>query len=82
MFLARYVSASLDAIAEEAGFSKGVVYSRFASKADMFLSLLEARIAERAEQNERLAAGRDGKDLAEDGAPDGVARRGPKMMGS
>ena len=50
VFLARgYVSASLDAIAEEAGFSKGVVYSQFASKADMFLSLLETRIAERAE---------------------------------
>jgi len=66
VFLARgYISASLDAIAEEAGFSKGVVYSQFASKADMFLSLLEARIAERAEQNERLAAGLDGKDLAE-----------------
>jgi AcrR family transcriptional regulator len=66
VFLARgYISASLDAIAEEAGFSKGVVYSQFASKADMFLSLLETRIAERAEQNERLAAGLDGKDLAE-----------------
>lgn len=66
VFLARgYVNASLDAIAEEAGFSKGVVYSQFESKADMFLALLEARIAERAEQNERLAAGLDGKDMAE-----------------
>ena len=66
VFLARgYVSASLDAIAEDAGFSKGVVYSQFASKADMFLVLLEARISERAEQNERLAAELDGKDLAE-----------------
>jgi AcrR family transcriptional regulator len=66
VFLARgYVSASLDAIAEEAGFSKGVVYSQFESKADMFLALLEARIAERAEQNERLAAGLDGRDFAE-----------------
>jgi AcrR family transcriptional regulator len=66
VFLARgYVNASLDAIAEEAGFSKGVVYSQFESKADMFLALLEARITERAEQNERLAAGLDGKDLAE-----------------
>lgn len=66
VFLARgYVSASLDAIAEEAGFSKGVVYSQFESKADMFLALLEARITERAEQNERLAAELDGKDLAE-----------------
>jgi AcrR family transcriptional regulator len=66
VFLARgYASASVDAIAEEAGFSKGVVYSQFDSKADMFLALLEARIGERAAQNERLAARLDGADLAE-----------------
>jgi AcrR family transcriptional regulator len=65
VFLASgYASASLDAIAEEAGFSKGVVYSQFKSKADMFLALLEARIDERAEQNEQLAAELDGRDLA------------------
>jgi AcrR family transcriptional regulator len=65
VFLARgYASATLDAIAEEAGFSKGVVYSQFASKADMFLALLEARIVERAEQNERLAERLDGAQLA------------------
>jgi AcrR family transcriptional regulator len=66
VFLARgYVSASLDAIAEEAGFSKGVVYSQFESKADMFLTLLEARIADHAQQNERLAAELDGRDLVD-----------------
>jgi len=66
VFLARgYASASLDAIAEEAGFSKGVVYSQFDSKADMFLALLEARISERAEQNEQLAEQRGGRQLAE-----------------
>jgi AcrR family transcriptional regulator len=59
-----YASATLDAIAEEAGFSKGVVYSQFESKADLFLALLEARINERAEQNEQLAARLDGKELA------------------
>jgi AcrR family transcriptional regulator len=65
VFLASgYTSASLDAIAEDAGFSKGVVYSQFRSKADMFLALLEARIEERAEQNERLAAQLDGRELA------------------
>jgi AcrR family transcriptional regulator len=65
VFLSRgYASATLDVIAEEAGFSKGVVYSQFASKADMFLALLEARIIERAEQNERLAQRLDGKQLA------------------
>jgi AcrR family transcriptional regulator len=43
--------ASLDEIAEEAGFSKGVVYSQFGSKDDLFLTLLERRIEERAVEN-------------------------------
>ena len=64
VFLERgYGGATLDAIAEEAGFSKGVVYSQFAGKPDLFLALLEQRIAERAEQNTRNAtdlAGLDG----------------------
>jgi AcrR family transcriptional regulator len=65
VFLARgYASATVDAIAEEAGFSKGVVYSQFEGKADMFLALLEARITERAAQNERLAEQLDGRQLA------------------
>ena len=59
MFLARgYVNATVDAIAEEAGFSKGVVYSQFESKADMFLALLEARITERLARNQRPETGR------------------------
>ncbi len=56
VFLARgYYAATLEQIADEAGFSKGAVYSRFTSKADMFLVLLEDRIAERAAQNAGLA---------------------------
>src|SRR5580698_11215695 len=56
VFLSRgYHAATLEQIADEAGFSKGVVYSRFASKADMFLALLEDRITERAAQNAALA---------------------------
>lgn len=51
-----YAGARLETIAEEAGFSKGVVYSQFAGKADLFLALLERRIAERAELNRRTAA--------------------------
>lgn len=58
VFLTRgYHAATLEQIADEAGFSKGVVYSRFDSKADMFLALLTDRIAERAAQN-ASAAGR------------------------
>src|SRR5580700_8210426 len=63
VFLARgYYAATLEQIADEAGFSKGVVYSRFASKADLFLALLEDRITERAAQNAALA-----RDLAGSG---------------
>ncbi len=61
VFLARgYHGASLDQIADEAGFSKGVVYSQFASKADLFLTLLEARIEERAAGNARVVEGLTG----------------------
>jgi AcrR family transcriptional regulator len=56
VFLARgYHAATLEQIADDAGFSKGVVYSQFQSKADLFLALLEARIEERAQENARLA---------------------------
>ena len=56
VFLARgYHGATLEQIAEEAGFSKGVVYSQFESKADLFLALLEARVEERAAENIRAA---------------------------
>jgi AcrR family transcriptional regulator len=52
VFLERgYAGATLEAIADEAGFSKGVVYSQFAGKPDLLLALLEARIEERAAEN-------------------------------
>src|SRR5436190_24024167 len=61
-FLKRgYHGATLDRIANAAGFSKGVVYSQFNDKADLFLALLEARIDDRADQNERIAAGLAGE---------------------
>ena len=54
-FLARgYHGASLEQIADEAGFSKGVVYSQFENKADLFLALLEERIEERGADNARF----------------------------
>ena len=39
-----YGAASLDDVAEAAGYTKGAVYSNFASKADLFMALLERRI--------------------------------------
>jgi AcrR family transcriptional regulator len=48
VFLRRgFHASSLDLVADEAGFTKGAVYSRFRSKADLFLALLEERIASR-----------------------------------
>jgi AcrR family transcriptional regulator len=57
-----YHAATLEYIAESAGFSKGVVYSQFEGKADLFLSLLDARIEERAGLHTSLVErfGRDG----------------------
>lgn len=40
---AGYAGASVDDIAEDAGFSKGAFYSNFASKEAIFLALLEER---------------------------------------
>lgn len=57
VFLANgYAGATLDAIADRAGFTKGVVYSQFEGKADLFLALLDARIEERAQENARMVA--------------------------
>ena len=44
MFFERgFHGASLEAVAEEAGLTKGAVYSRFESKADLFLAFQEER---------------------------------------
>jgi AcrR family transcriptional regulator len=56
-----YHAATLEQIAEEAGFSKGVVYSQFESKADLFLALLEKRIDERAAENAEIVDGLAGE---------------------
>lgn len=57
VLLARgYAGATLEAIALDAGFTRGVVYSQFGTKGDLFLELLKRRISERAEHNSALAA--------------------------
>jgi AcrR family transcriptional regulator len=42
-------ATSLEAISEEAGFSRGAVYYNFADKEELFLELLDRRCAERAQ---------------------------------
>ena len=50
-----YAAASIEEIADEAGFSHGAVYSNFAGKEALFLAVYEERIARR--QGEIGAAG-------------------------
>jgi AcrR family transcriptional regulator len=54
---------SLDAVAEEAGFSRGAVYYNFADKEQLFLELLDRRCAERA-RDIREVFGTGGDDIA------------------
>ena len=50
-------ATTVDQIAEEAGFTKGAVYSAFESKADVFLALYEQRVERRASEYLRSAEG-------------------------
>jgi AcrR family transcriptional regulator len=64
-----YEGASLERVAEAAGFSKGAVYSNFANKDELFYELIAARIDERAEavraaSAKRAAGEREGAAMA------------------
>src|SRR5215207_1814132 len=50
-------ATSLEAIAEEAGFSRGAVYYNFADKEELFLELLDRRCAERAQDLQEVFTG-------------------------
>jgi AcrR family transcriptional regulator len=50
-------ATSLDAVAAEAGFTKGAVYSNFASKEDLFFAVYERRVDRRVEQMEAAIEG-------------------------
>jgi AcrR family transcriptional regulator len=56
-------ATSLDAIAEEAGFSRGAVYYNFADKEELFLELLDRRCAQRAEDLREVFADTDEDDV-------------------
>jgi AcrR family transcriptional regulator len=59
-----YGAASLDAIAEEAGLSRGALYYNFPQgKRDLFLALLSERVSQRTAAFE-AALGSDGADMA------------------
>jgi AcrR family transcriptional regulator len=57
-------AASLEEIAEEAGFTKGAVYSNFAGKDDLFLAVLDEQYSQRTEAYAKLMLAPE--DIAED----------------
>ena len=54
-----YQGASVEEIAERAGFSHGAVYSNFAGKEDLFLAVFEDYMANRAQELAATQAGLD-----------------------
>jgi AcrR family transcriptional regulator len=52
-------ATSLEAIADQAGFSRGAVYYNFADKEELFLELLDRRCAERAQDLRAVFADAD-----------------------
>ncbi len=48
--------ASIDEVAEDAGFTKGAFYANFKSKEELFLAMLDERFAGRLEEIERATA--------------------------
>ena len=59
--------ASIDEVAETAGFTKGAFYANFKNKEELFLSMLDERFAQRLKELDEL--GRD------EGEPVSVARQ-------
>jgi AcrR family transcriptional regulator len=73
VFLARgFHGATLDEIAEEAGYTKGAVYSNFHGKDDLFLALLDEHYLRRVDAHTDLFAGLDADEP--EAAVRGVAR--------
>jgi AcrR family transcriptional regulator len=64
--------ASLDAVAQAAGLTKGAVYANFDSKEELFLTMLDAHFDERLEEIDRI--------LSTDADPDEQARQAAEGM--
>jgi AcrR family transcriptional regulator len=60
-------NASIDEVAEDAGFTKGAFYANFKSKEELFLAMLDERFAERLSEIDKA--------LATDEAPEAQAQQ-------
>jgi AcrR family transcriptional regulator len=52
--------ASIDEVAEDAGYTKGAFYANFKNKEELFLAMLDERFTRRIEEIERVIAGEGG----------------------
>jgi AcrR family transcriptional regulator len=59
-----FEAATLDQVAAAAGYTKGAVYSNFASKTDLFIALIERRIEVQSAEHARRFEGRDLETMA------------------
>lgn len=65
MFAQRgFAAASIDEVAAAAGFSKGAVYSNFASKDGLFLALMDAQVLARVDLVRRMLGDSAGSEQA------------------
>jgi AcrR family transcriptional regulator len=68
-----FVAASLDEVAQEAGLTKGAVYSNFASKEELFQAVIDARL------NEPMLQAAD--DIGSTGTFEEQAMEGARVVG-
>jgi AcrR family transcriptional regulator len=54
--------ASIEELADDAGYTKGAFYANFKNKEELFLAMLDERFAERVEQIERVIRGEGTED--------------------
>jgi AcrR family transcriptional regulator len=66
--------ASLDEVAEHAGFTKGAVYANFESKEGLFLAMLDAHFSARLEELDRILSTEEDPDRQAREAAEGLMR--------
>jgi AcrR family transcriptional regulator len=69
-------ATTVDAIAADAGYTKGAVYSNFASKEDLFFAVYERRVDAAVRASERLLADLGTSAAIDRAAADGASRKG------
>jgi AcrR family transcriptional regulator len=66
--------ASLDEVAERAGFTKGAVYANFSNKEELFLAMLDAHFETRLEELDRIVSTEADPDTQAREAAEGLMR--------